>query len=330
MAAVGDECGVDIASQLAQNSPNIQVVLGGGRAAFTNGTAPGHVAGEDNSTSVSADSQDLIEDWLTRRTSEGKTARYVWNSEQFSNVSPDDTDYLLGLFSPNEMEYEAERNPDAEPSIAEMTEKAIDILSNNPKGYFLLVHAGGIENGYRDNDLDLAVSETVALDDAVGIAMEMVDQDTLIVVTSDRAASVTSEDLGTKAAAKSIKTAAAGQGSDSDSSNSTLANENGLQFGADNETALNTAADTEDNTATSEGSNPNTPDLESVGEDVPIYAKGPMSLLFHGVREQNFIAHALSFAACEASIQHHTPSPDMEPAGEKEERPASQQLEAGH
>nr|KAG5710829.1 hypothetical protein BaRGS_026980 [Batillaria attramentaria] len=32
----------------------------------------------------------------------------------------------------------------------------------------------------------------------------------------------------------------------------------------------------------------------------------------------------------EASIQHHTPSPDMKPAGEKEERPASQQLEAGH
>nr|KAG5706130.1 hypothetical protein BaRGS_025752 [Batillaria attramentaria] len=32
----------------------------------------------------------------------------------------------------------------------------------------------------------------------------------------------------------------------------------------------------------------------------------------------------------EASIQHHTPNPDVEPAGEKEERPASQQLEAGH
>nr|KAG5702059.1 hypothetical protein BaRGS_032308 [Batillaria attramentaria] len=32
----------------------------------------------------------------------------------------------------------------------------------------------------------------------------------------------------------------------------------------------------------------------------------------------------------EASIHYHTPSPDMEPAGEKEERPASQQLEAGH
>ena len=32
----------------------------------------------------------------------------------------------------------------------------------------------------------------------------------------------------------------------------------------------------------------------------------------------------------EASIQHHTPSPDLEPAGEKKERPASQQLEARH
>ena len=32
----------------------------------------------------------------------------------------------------------------------------------------------------------------------------------------------------------------------------------------------------------------------------------------------------------EASIQHHTPSSDLEPAGEEEERPASQQLEARH
>ena len=32
----------------------------------------------------------------------------------------------------------------------------------------------------------------------------------------------------------------------------------------------------------------------------------------------------------EASIQHHTPNPDQEPAGQEEERPASQQLEARH
>ena len=32
----------------------------------------------------------------------------------------------------------------------------------------------------------------------------------------------------------------------------------------------------------------------------------------------------------ETSIQHHTPGPDLEPAGKKEERPASQQLEERH
>ena len=32
----------------------------------------------------------------------------------------------------------------------------------------------------------------------------------------------------------------------------------------------------------------------------------------------------------EAGIQHHTPSPKLEPAGEDEERPASQQLKARH
>ena len=39
------------------------------------------------------------------------------------------------------MQYEVDRLDDTagEPSIAEMTEKAIKILQRNPKGYFLLV-----------------------------------------------------------------------------------------------------------------------------------------------------------------------------------------------
>nr|KAG5701011.1 hypothetical protein BaRGS_022722 [Batillaria attramentaria] len=44
-------------------------------------------------------------------------------------------------------------------------------------------------------------------------------------------------------------------------------------------------------------------------------------------RKWGWFGHTLGH---EASIQHHTPSSDMEPAREKEERPASQQLEAGH
>lgn len=34
------------------------------------------------------------------------------------------------------------------------------------------------------------------------------------------------------------------------------------------------------------------------GEDVAIYAKGPMSHLFRGVQEQNYIAHVMAYASC--------------------------------
>lgn len=34
------------------------------------------------------------------------------------------------------------------------------------------------------------------------------------------------------------------------------------------------------------------------GEDVLIYAKGPMAHLFHGVKEQNYVAHVMAYAAC--------------------------------
>lgn len=41
------------------------------------------------------------------------------------------------------MEYEADRDPSNEPSIAEMTAKAIQILRKNEKGFFLLVEGAG-------------------------------------------------------------------------------------------------------------------------------------------------------------------------------------------
>ena len=48
---------------------------------------------------------------------------------------------LLGMFDYSHMQYEVYRAEDGagEPSITEMTEKAIRILNKNPKGYFLLV-----------------------------------------------------------------------------------------------------------------------------------------------------------------------------------------------
>ena len=33
-------------------------------------------------------------------------------------------------------------------------------------------------------------------------------------------------------------------------------------------------------------------------EDVGIFARGPMSHLFHGVHEQHYVAHVIQYAAC--------------------------------
>lgn len=46
---------------------------------------------------------------------------------------------IPGLFEPKDMRFEVFRNGTRDPSIVEMTEKALQILSKNPKGYFLFV-----------------------------------------------------------------------------------------------------------------------------------------------------------------------------------------------
>lgn len=44
-----------------------------------------------------------------------------------------------GLFEAKDMRFEVFRNRTRDPSIVDMTEKAIQILSKNPKGFFLFV-----------------------------------------------------------------------------------------------------------------------------------------------------------------------------------------------
>ena len=60
-------------------------------------------------------------------------------------VDTENTDYLFGLFSRGHMSYEKDRNPATQPSLAEMTGKAIDVLQKNDNGFFLMVEGGRID-----------------------------------------------------------------------------------------------------------------------------------------------------------------------------------------
>ena len=72
-------------------------------------------------------------------------------------------------------------------SLAEMTHKAIDILSKNENGFFLMVEGSQIDWGGHDNDSDYIIREMIDFDTAVGVGLAFAKKrkDTLVLVTSD-------------------------------------------------------------------------------------------------------------------------------------------------
>ena len=94
---------------------------------------------------------------------------------------------VLGLFTSSYMSYELDRNPLVEPSLAEMTEKAIELLSSDTDGFFLMVEGGRIDHASHDNNIEYTLSEVYAFDLAVLEALEFASgrNDTLVIVTAD-------------------------------------------------------------------------------------------------------------------------------------------------
>lgn len=58
------------------------------------------------------------------------------------------------------------------------------------------------------------------------------------------------------------------------------------------------------------------------GEDVAIYAKGPMAHLFHGVKEQNYVAHVMAYAACLEPYRNCPPHPHSRTSGGHADMPS--------
>lgn len=174
----------DIAQQFVtfDAGDGIEVALGGGRQNFLPVTAADPEYPE--LTGVRRDGRDLIAEWRAKYPG----GAFVADAAAFDAVEPDQVTHLFGLFEPKHMRFEADRANDGagEPSLSEMTAKAIAMLQRNPRGYVLLVEGGRIDHGHHENRARDALIDGVELARAVAVAERMTDpDDTLIIVTAD-------------------------------------------------------------------------------------------------------------------------------------------------
>jgi alkaline phosphatase len=71
--------------------------------------------------------------------------------------------------------------------LSQLTEKALEILSKNPRGFFLMVEAGQIDHAAHRNDVAAVLHEMLEFDRAIGVAVAFAETnpDTLVVLTAD-------------------------------------------------------------------------------------------------------------------------------------------------
>lgn len=94
---------------------------------------------------------------------------------------------ILGLFNQGNMLFEIDRKGSQEPSLTEMTSKALNVLSRNKNGFFLMVEAGRIDHAAHMNDIGALLWDTLAFDEAIRVAYEFqkAHSDTLLIITAD-------------------------------------------------------------------------------------------------------------------------------------------------
>lgn len=153
----------EIAEQLLEGN-KVNVILGGEELFFL----PKSLGGKRT------DERNLIE--------EAKEAgyRFVNTVEDLLSVPVEETRYLLGLFP-------VKRCQDRKPSLAEMTDIAIRILSQEEKGFFLMMEGAQIDWTSHANNTEQTIRETIDLDKAVKVILEFAknDKKTLVVITAD-------------------------------------------------------------------------------------------------------------------------------------------------
>jgi len=293
----------DIATQLIEfpYGDGVDVAMGGGRQFFL----PNDVDDPEDAgrKGTRLDGRNLTKEWQAKS---GKHA-YIWNKSQFAAIDPATDPRILGLFDSSHMKFEADRPNDTggEPSLEEMTRKAIEILSRNPKGYVLMVEAGKVDHAHHMGNAARALIDAQEYSQAIAAARAMTsEEDTLIIATADHGHTMTfagypskgNNILGlvaTKNAAGEYVPSLAEDGKPY----TTLGYANGpgavFKKGVDLKTRpIGTEEEVEDVNYLQPSLVPTSGETHG-GQDVTIYASGPDAYLFSGVVEQNYIFHVI-------------------------------------
>jgi len=320
---------VDIASQLlglearlessypGVDVDGIEVAMGGGRRHFLPNVATANSADIDEMVEIEGDRTDgrnLIEEWEALY----PAGRYVFDQAGFDAIDTDSVARVLGLFDESHMEYEAARGSDVagEPSLAEMTGKAIGVLDNDADGFFLMVESGRIDHAHHAGGAYNALTDTIELAEAVARAQALTDaSETLIIVTADHGHVFTMAGyprrgnpiLGTVVAVGEAEPTLASDGTPY----TTLGYTNGRGFRNFGDAVFNAdasyldppvggRADLTGIDTTSPGFHqevlvPLTAETHS-GDDVGVYAEGPGASLVTGTNEQSLIFHVMNHA----------------------------------
>lgn len=316
----------DIASQLINFEANledrfdgadvdgIEVAMGGGRRHFIPRDTAFNVekAVADGAEGDRTDERNLPVEWTTLYSN----GVYVTDQAGFDAIDTETTERVLGLFNESHMRYEADRANDiaGEPSLAEMTEKAIQILDNNSDGYFLMVESGRIDHGHHAGSAYNALTDTLAFADAVEAAVDTASDDTLILVTADHSHVFTI--AGYPKRGNPILGKVVSVGSDTAATASdglpytTLGYTNGRGFRDlgtetdadasyglpnDNGRVDLTSVDTESTGFHQEALIPLSSETHA-GEDITLHATGPGAHKAQGVVEQNVVFHLIKEA----------------------------------
>jgi alkaline phosphatase len=157
----------------------IDVLMGGGQRNY--------LPVATNPSSKRTDGADLV------AAMQAKGYTYVDTGTKLKAVDAASTGKLLGLFSQSEMAYELDRVKQSldQPSLSDMTEKALGVLSKNDKGFFLMVEGGRIDHALHGTNAKRALEDTLAFDAAIQTALDYMEKkdpglkNTLVVVTAD-------------------------------------------------------------------------------------------------------------------------------------------------